>query len=61
MILYGQIFWLTNFGAFNYYAFYEEIYDQFYVKFAIFAYYLPDVFFFISAFLFTKKVVSYNK
>jgi peptidoglycan/LPS O-acetylase OafA/YrhL len=49
---------LTNYGAYNYYAFYEEIYQQFYVKVAIFGYYLPDIFFFISGFLFTKKILS---
>lgn len=60
LLLFGQIFWLTNFGAYNYYAFYQDIYQQFYVKVAIFAYYIPDIFFFISAFLFTKKVLSFE-
>jgi peptidoglycan/LPS O-acetylase OafA/YrhL len=58
VIMFGQIFWLTNFGAFNYYAFREEIYDKVYIRFAIFSYYLPDIFFFISAFLFTRKVAE---
>lgn len=60
MLLFGQIFWLTNYGAYNYYAFYEEIYNQFYVKVAIFAYYVPDGFFFISAFLFTRKILQFG-
>jgi peptidoglycan/LPS O-acetylase OafA/YrhL len=60
LLLYSQIFWLTNYGAYNYYAFYEEIYQQFYVKIAIFGYYIPDIFFFISAFLFTKKILSFE-
>lgn len=57
LALYGQIFWLTNSGAFNYYAFWEEIYDEFFVKFAVFAYYIPDIFFFISSFLFAQKIL----
>ena len=58
LMLYGQIFWLTNKGAFNYYAFWEELYDEFFVKFAVFSYYLPDIFFFISGFLFTQKILK---
>lgn len=58
VLLYGEIFWFTNFGAYNYYAFYEEIYEQVYVKFALFGYYMPDIFIFISGFLFTRKILT---
>lgn len=27
LVVYGQVFWLSNRGAYNYYAFWEELYD----------------------------------
>ena len=56
LIILGQIFYLFNFGTYNYFAFTDEIYSTFYSKLACFAYYLPDIFFLISGFLFARKL-----
>jgi hypothetical protein len=48
---------LSNYGSNNYFSFDAEIYGTFYSKVATFAYYLPDTFFFISAYLFAKKLI----
>lgn len=55
----GGVFYLSNFAAYNYFAFENEIYSSFYAKFAVSAYYLPDIFFFISGFLFTQQLLRY--
>jgi len=56
-IAYGYLFYLGNYGAYNYFSFNEEIYSTFYARIAIFAYYIPDIFFFISGFLFSRKLI----
>jgi peptidoglycan/LPS O-acetylase OafA/YrhL len=58
LIVYAYYFYLCNKGSFNIFAFNSEIYDTFYSKVATFAYYLPDIFFFISGYLFTKHVFT---
>jgi peptidoglycan/LPS O-acetylase OafA/YrhL len=56
-IAFGYLFFLGNYGAANYFSFEQEIYGTFYAKVAGFAYYLPDAFFFISAFVFARKLI----
>lgn len=56
-IAFGYLFYLSNYGALNYFSFQEEIYGEFYAKVAGFAYYLPDAFFFISAFVLARKLI----
>lgn len=58
LIIYGYYFYLCNIGSFNIFAFNTEVYKQFYSNVATFAYYIPDIFFFISGYLFTKKVFT---
>ena len=59
ILIYGECFYLSNQAAFNYLSFNEEIYSSFYAKLAMFSYYLPDIFLFISGFLFASKVFQH--
>ena len=59
-LIYGECFYLSNQAAFNYLSFNEEIYSSFYAKLAMFSYYLPDIFLFISGFLFASKVIQHQ-
>jgi len=58
LIIYGYYFYLCNKGAYNVFAFNTEIYDTFYSNVATFAYYIPDIFFFMSGYLLTKNVFT---
>jgi peptidoglycan/LPS O-acetylase OafA/YrhL len=58
LIIYGYYFYLCNKGAYNIFSFNSEIYDSFYSNVATFAYYVPDIFFFISGYLLTKDVFT---
>jgi peptidoglycan/LPS O-acetylase OafA/YrhL len=58
VLLYGQIFWSANFGAFNYFSLFESVYETASAKLAIFGYYLPDIFLFMSGFLLTRRLLS---
>ena len=60
ILIYGECFYLSNQAAFNYLSFNEEIYSSFYAKLAMFSYYLPDIFLFISGFLFASKVIQHQ-
>jgi cytochrome c oxidase assembly factor CtaG len=57
----GFLFFLSNYGSYNYFSFDEEIYQTFYAKVATFAYYLPDIFFFISGYVFTSKLIQLDE
>lgn len=57
-IIYGYYFYLCNQGSFNIFAFNTEIYKAFYSNVATFSYYIPDIFYFISGYLFTKKIFN---
>lgn len=52
---------MSNYGAYNYFSFNTEVYRTFYSKVATYAYYLPDVFFFISGYVFTKKLIEVDE
>lgn len=53
-IISGEIFYLWNLGSFNYFSMDADIYHKVWAKLALAAYYLPDIFFFISSYLFIK-------
>jgi len=55
LALYGYLFYLCNLGSYNYSSFIDEIYETTYSKVAVAAYYLPDILFFMSGFLLSRK------
>lgn len=55
----GQEFYFRNFGAYNVFAFRQQIYGTFYSKVAVFSVYLPDALFFISAYLLSIKCLQH--
>ena len=61
LLVYGEIFYLSNFGAFNFMDFQNQIYESFFSTIATFTYYIPDIFFFISGFLFANKLLCYEE
>lgn len=61
LIIFGEVFYLSNFGAYNYFSFRNEIYQSFYSRVGVFAYYLPDIFFFMSGFLFSRKIIRMDE
>jgi len=60
LIIYGYTFYLSNIASYNYFSFNEEIYDQFFAKIALSAYFVPDIFFFMSGYLFAKKAFTFE-
>lgn len=60
-IAFGYLFYLSNYGAYNYFSFDSEIYSTFYAKVATFAYYFPDIFYFISAFVLARKLINLDE
>lgn len=58
LIIYGELFFESNKAAFNYTSFDNAIYRDFFAKVAMFSYYIPDVFFIISGFLFCRKMLA---
>lgn len=60
-LLFGYQFYLANRGAENYFSFNSEIYSSAYSRIALLSYYLPDIFYFISAFTFTGKLIQLDE
>jgi peptidoglycan/LPS O-acetylase OafA/YrhL len=60
-LAFGYLFYLSNYGAYNYFSFNQEIYGTYYARIAVFAYYLPDIFFFISGYLLSRKLIQLDE
>ena len=58
MIVYGELFYEANKAAFNYSSFDSSIYSHLFSRIAMLSYYIPDIFFMISGFLFCKKMLA---